>query len=108
MTVASEYVDEACNSHYVRLQLTVWLAGRTYTIKDYEKLADDFQRRRFGLAGCLPARMVEVHTSTVLACCFQFGKIQTYDLSMQSMVSLMASDCRQTTGGKCLAMIIPS
>lgn len=36
------------------------LLCRTYTIKDYEKLADDFQRRRFGLAGCLPAKMVEV------------------------------------------------
>lgn len=31
-----------------------------YSIKDYERFADDFQRRRFGLAGCLPAKLVEV------------------------------------------------
>ncbi|KAL0054042.1 hypothetical protein WJX82_002859 [Trebouxia sp. C0006] len=34
-------------------------SGKTYNIKDYERFADDFQRRRFGLAGCLPAKMVE-------------------------------------------------
>lgn len=32
---------------------------KTYNIKDYERFADDFQRRRFGLAGCLPAKLVE-------------------------------------------------
>lgn len=39
---------------------------RTYTIKDYERFADDFQRRRFGLAGCLPAKLVEVRQIRLL------------------------------------------
>lgn len=57
-------------SHDFYLQCRVWhctnqrWSCRRYTVAEFEKAADDFAKKRFGCAGTLPDRLVEVR------CCF--------------------------------------
>ncbi|KAK9842710.1 hypothetical protein WJX74_001062 [Apatococcus lobatus] len=36
-----------------------WVSPRTYTVSEFEKFAEDFQRRLWGIGGCVPPRLVE-------------------------------------------------
>ena len=54
--------------HWVHMRLCAWPSSgspaascrRDVSVAEYERLADDFARRRFGSAGQLPQHMVEV------------------------------------------------
>lgn len=39
---------------------------RRYTVAEFEKVADDFAKKRFGCAGSLPDRLVEVQSHLTL------------------------------------------
>ena len=38
---------------------TWWDSGRTYSLKDYAKIADEFARKKLGMAAALPTTTVE-------------------------------------------------
>ena len=52
--------------------------GRKFTIAEYEKSADEFAKKRFGSAGNLPPRVVEVRVMAIPT--LQFGSSVQQDL----------------------------